>query len=674
MTKNCSLVVMALSGLVVTDGFVAPALAGAETSPDDGAIIMSGRYRTVAPSSLRNAIAIVATSNRSGAVRDDGHFAMWGSSQSGQSWPPTIWPPSSPLPRPVVQIECGSYYYWIALLDDGSIMGEGAVWNGTPIQPVPALPDGVTYVSIAANEHFAVAVRSDGQAVWWPPTPWEFSIPDPPAGVAYTQVSSTVGSAINLLRSDGQITNVSALSVLPPPSPGVPYVRVAAGHSVTGAIRADGTIVTSAAANSALAQTPQPPEGTAFVDLAIGGTHGLGLLSDGNIIGWGSNLLGAATAPPLPVGMKYLAVEAGFYHSVALRSDGQVVCFGRSGDAQCNGPNQIDGIGFDAFDVRSTSNQFLGIRSDGSSVAWGYGLSSIPLPPPPPPGTRAVSLGFGQTWGATLGDDGLIHAWGSNADGQLDVPPLPKGRRYAQLAINVGVPFGVALRDDGEVVAWGSGAGGQTSVPPLPQGLQYTKVVRGASHAVALRSDGAAICWGSNGSGQCLAPLLPSGISFVDVDAFADGSSAVTNMGEIHCWGAGLSTVCAMQPALPPGDRIIAAQVRPKYAFATTLQGESLCWSTSPISSPCELPSIPEGFELGERRSSMDYSAAVLRAIVPACPSDLNADGATDGTDLSLMLGQWGPWNGAADLDFDGVVDGSDLAMLLGAWGACPSK
>ncbi len=53
------------------------------------------------------------------------------------------------------------------------------------------------------------------------------------------------------------------------------------------------------------------------------------------------------------------------------------------------------------------------------------------------------------------------------------------------------------------------------------------------------------------------------------------------------------------------------------------------------------------------------------------CVGDLNADRVVDGTDLGVLLGQWGG-SGSADLNVDGLVDGNDLGMLLGGWGSCP--
>lgn len=54
----------------------------------------------------------------------------------------------------------------------------------------------------------------------------------------------------------------------------------------------------------------------------------------------------------------------------------------------------------------------------------------------------------------------------------------------------------------------------------------------------------------------------------------------------------------------------------------------------------------------------------------PACPTDLNGDGMTDGADLGLMLAGWGV-PGATDLNGDGSTNGADLGLLLAAWGNC---
>ena len=81
----------------------------------------------------------------------------------------------------------------------------------------------------------------------------------------------------------------------------------------------------------------------------------------------------------------------------------------------------------------------------------------------------------------------------------------------------------------------------------------------------------------------------------------------------------------------------------------------------------------------GERPADETYhdymSLTVIRANdpAPACPTDLDGNGLTDGGDLAVVLGSWGSCSAcAADLDGSSSVDGGDLAVLLGSWGACP--
>jgi hypothetical protein len=56
------------------------------------------------------------------------------------------------------------------------------------------------------------------------------------------------------------------------------------------------------------------------------------------------------------------------------------------------------------------------------------------------------------------------------------------------------------------------------------------------------------------------------------------------------------------------------------------------------------------------------------------CPADVNGDGSVDAADLSILLGNWGPWQPTSpDTDFnnDNVTDAADLGVLLGGWGEC---
>ncbi len=57
------------------------------------------------------------------------------------------------------------------------------------------------------------------------------------------------------------------------------------------------------------------------------------------------------------------------------------------------------------------------------------------------------------------------------------------------------------------------------------------------------------------------------------------------------------------------------------------------------------------------------------------CTGDINGDGLINSTDLSQLLGAWGPVTtppSTADLNNDNTVNATDLGLLLGAWGLCP--
>lgn len=72
------------------------------------------------------------------------------------------------------------------------------------------------------------------------------------------------------------------------------------------------------------------------------------------------------------------------------------------------------------------------------------------------------------------------------------------------------------------------------------------------------------------------------------------------------------------------------------------------------------------------RRELVDWLLEHRRSSPAKCPIDLDEDGAVDGSDLSLLLAEWGNSVAAYDLDGDGTVGASDLGLLFAAWGACP--
>jgi hypothetical protein len=88
------------------------------------------------------------------------------------------------------------------------------------------------------------------------------------------------------------------------------------------------------------------------------------------------------------------------------------------------------------------------------------------------------------------------------------------------------------------------------------------------------------------------------------------------------------------------------------------------------------LPSEPFWIVFNDGRPQAEHDAAIawanenLAGGVPACPSDLDANGTVDASDLAAVLAAWGGLDG--DLDGDGLTGAADLATLLAAWGPCP--
>ena len=84
---------------------------------------------------------------------------------------------------------------------------------------------------------------------------------------------------------------------------------------------------------------------------------------------------------------------------------------------------------------------------------------------------------------------------------------------------------------------------------------------------------------------------------------------------------------------------------------------------------PCALDELEKGEEPEPTYFGVRYLLSVLpEDITCSGDPDLDGDGMIDGSDLTLLLVEWGGTASEADLDCDGVVGGGDLALLLSAW------
>lgn len=82
---------------------------------------------------------------------------------------------------------------------------------------------------------------------------------------------------------------------------------------------------------------------------------------------------------------------------------------------------------------------------------------------------------------------------------------------------------------------------------------------------------------------------------------------------------------------------------------------------------------VPGEYVIEAKRTGAGTAAPFAIAwILPdqpnSIPGDLNGDGTVSGTDLAILLGNWGTTDAVSDIDGDGLVGGGDLAILLGNW------
>jgi hypothetical protein len=142
-----------------------------------------------------------------------------------------------------------------------------------------------------------------------------------------------------------------------------------------------------------------------------------------------------------------------------------------------------------------------------------------------------------------LRSDGLLEAFGDNLHGECNVPQLPPGRTYVEVAAGYG--FSIARLSDGTLNAWGSFAGG-SGPPPPPPGLVYVEIRADDYWGAARRSDGRIIGFGF-GIGI---PAPPPGASYLSFAAGSQGGVARDSNGTLTVWG---SSGPAFDKHLPQG-------------------------------------------------------------------------------------------------------------------------
>jgi alpha-tubulin suppressor-like RCC1 family protein len=312
----------------------------------------------------------------------------------------------------------------------------------------------------------------------------------------------------------------------------------------------------------------EPP---AFV--AGGAGYSVAAAADGTIHTWGANDFGQLgrpaqllyQTPPTPLlsaalgGKKLVQVAAGPGHTVALADDGLLYAAGRNDFGQL-------GLGYNGGYLNEFQQvPMTGLLSNKTIVAVGVGQGHT---------TVLTSLGEVLSWGSNslgqLGNGSSLAS--SNVPVALDKSGTAAGsadltsKRIIGISVAPWDSWNMALTSDGLLYAWGNNANGQMG--KFTAALQYnapsavlstgvlagkkiTAIAAGKTHALALSSDGLVYAWGqgTNGSLGNAASLNSQVPVAVDVSGVLAGkvvsaiaagnqsSVALTTDGKMYAWG-----------------------------------------------------------------------------------------------------------------------------------------
>jgi len=347
---------------------------------------------------------VASASRYAAAIRSNGTLWAWGGNADGQLGNGTYLDQPSPG-------QVGTATNWTSVATGFSFMlavrADGTLWawgdntygqlgtgyNSSSSQTSPVrVGTATTWLSVAAGDHHALALRADG-------TLWAWG--DNQYGQAGTGTSTT-----QLLLTPTQVGTATT------------WTSVSAGSNHTLARRQDGTLWAwgynkngQLGLNSAGARQPTPAQvGTAtWASVSAGNSHTLAVRQDGTLWAWGYNKNGQLGTgdtndqiAPVQVGTAttWSSASGGWSHSLALRQDGTLWSWG---------DNQFGQLGAGSVVARLTPGQV-------GTATW-------------------QRLAAGTFFSAALRPDGTLWTWGENRFGKLGTGSLAN-------SVPIYIPFG----------------------------------------------------------------------------------------------------------------------------------------------------------------------------------------------------------------------------------------
>ena len=525
----------------------------------------------------RGFVGISVSATHGCAITSDDQLVCWGSNENGQL----------NLPDEEYTSVVTARGYTCAIAGDGQLRCSGLLTLANEGEH--------PWVSVNASVEFACAVDSEGNGACWPKDSGLYDDTgqlEVPTDRKFREIAAALNLACGITTADdivcwGSWTSKAIPGVIPLEVPSGTFTDIAMGDVFACAVRTSGALACWGA--NPYGQTDAPSG--SYTAVSAGWAHSCALTTDGEMVCWGhdGNYDELLTYPH----GAYRALDVALSTTCGITTAGEAVCWGYNGDGQADAPDgryigdagRASDEALPAVDIAGAHSSSCALIDDGSVVCWGayeQAEDGVGSPRPKHSGRpweakpadrrfKSISTGWSHSCGLT--SEGVVHCWGFNDYGQLDVPT----GRYQSVAASL--YYSCGLRTDGQIRCWGQNdfsgygsttpptTGGPTGQAAPPSG-KFTAVSAGWEHACALNSNREIVCWGRNHNGQA----DPPDGQYEAISAGWDYSCALTDGGSIDCWGLG--------PEHAPAAKYASVSTGWEYACGVTTGYQLRCWGS----------------------------------------------------------------------------------------------
>jgi alpha-tubulin suppressor-like RCC1 family protein len=239
-------------------------------------------------------------------------------------------------------------------------------------------------------------------------------------------------------------------------------------------------------------------------EIQVAGNHGCAIDSNGVAHCWGMIISGGTGSPaPVPELPPVAGLALGGDSSCAWTQDGAAYCwelaiglpfnYGEAvngGDGNIKQTTLVKGLS-GATRIATSGSHACAVTSSGTVMCWGNG--------------KRGALGDGKSGGESY------YIGSTVVDGYTAFKPVPVSKLRGARSVVTGAEFSCALDDEGHVHCWGANDNGelgtgdrkQRTQPNQVPGLEHvTALAAGAYHVCALTEAADVYCWGRGIEGQ----------------------------------------------------------------------------------------------------------------------------------------------------------------------------